>query len=761
MSAVNISDFDPALLRGPDGKEPVLHRVYRYGEAAGAISLRVAPVAPELRVVSQEDLSIGDEELVLRVNFRVDILRAGIFQMSFALPDGLEVDSLTGPALRHWTEFTEDGQRRVILHLNGKTIGTQQFALALSGPTPSTGENGWIVPRFEVREAARQTGDLVVRPTTGIRLQTLSRRNVSEIDPREVGAKGEGALAFRILQRDWELRLGIEKLDPWLTGVVLPDLKLREGQTRTGVIAQLRVENASIGSLVVRLPGLSEEEAKTVRVTGTAVSDIVPVDSADETDEGLWQIQFKRRMIGDVSVRLEYERTGERADDKETLRATVFPDLRQSSYYFAVRAGARMDLETGDLPQGWQRVDWNAVPQKLREAGDRSIPALTLRALDPAIALALRIRRHSAASALKLRVAGGTFATVVSPVGEILTAVDLRVEVIQRSTLRVTLPSGGALYNVFVNGESVSVVREGGGYQFYILPGPDDRSANVRFVYSLPGQDLRRLRLGSPLLNVPLENIEWRVIVPSDFELVKDSGDLDLRSEDRGQEFGRGIYLATTRQQRAEQAKQAEDLLERANSLLQQGEQEQARIALNSVANNYALDAASNEDARVQLRELQTQQVIVGLNTRRQRLYLDNRAEDPSFRQNAELEMAAVNNGIINMGEVKFRPQEFGRFLQGNTKEENDVLSRIAARLVTHQRSTEPAPQAISVTLPEEGRVFSFARSVQVEEDAPLELKLRFESPQFRSLGKETLVVLVVMAIAGALVLALRKGAAQ
>ena len=49
-----------------------------------------------------------------------------------------------------------------------------------------------------------------------------------------------------------------------------------------------------------------------------------------------------------------------------------------------------------------------------------------------------------------------------------------------------------------------------------------------------------------------------------------------------------------------------------------------ARWALNSVANQYALDAASNEDARVQLENLQTQQAIVGLNTRRQRLYLDN-----------------------------------------------------------------------------------------------------------------------------------------
>ncbi len=48
---------------------------------------------------------------------------------------------------------------------------------------------------------------------TGLRLRAINRKNVSEIDPRSLGGQGEGALAFRLLQRDWELSLGIETLD--------------------------------------------------------------------------------------------------------------------------------------------------------------------------------------------------------------------------------------------------------------------------------------------------------------------------------------------------------------------------------------------------------------------------------------------------------------------------------------------------------------------------------------------------------------------
>ena len=52
----------------------------------------------------------------------------------------------------------------------------------------------------------------------------------------------------------------------------------------------------------------------------------------------------------------------------------------------------------------------------------------------------------------------------------------------------------------------------------------------------------------------------------------------------------------------------------------------------------------------------------------------------------------------------------------------------LAGRLVQHQRTTEPAPQAILISLPEEGNVYSFRRSVQVAENTPLELELQFNS---------------------------------
>jgi hypothetical protein len=169
-------------------------------------------------------------------------------------------------------------------------------------------------------------------------------------------------------------------------------------------------------------------------------------------------------------------------------------------------------------------------------------------------------------------------------------------------------------------------------------------------------------------------------------------------------------------------------MLAQASELLQAGEQTKAQRALSNVFNSNALDAASNEDARVQLENLQTQQAIVGLNTRRQRLYLDNDLSHTQVTDNEQLRQAAAANPILQQDQLNYQPQELSQLLAGNSSEDNAVLQQIAGRLVQHQRTTEPAPQAIVISLPEEGTVYSFRRSVQVQENAPLKLDLQFRS---------------------------------
>ncbi|MEO0446709.1 MAG: hypothetical protein AAF191_11605, partial [Verrucomicrobiota bacterium] len=726
---VSIRDFEAKLL---PSKDSTLHYVARYGQQGASLSLQVVPVAPEIRAHTEEVLSLGEERLVHSITAAVDINRAGIFQLSFPLPANLEVESISGEALNHWTESSaEDGSPLILLHLKGKTMGAQTFHLSLTGPAPPT-TSAWDVPRFSFVETSRQTGQLTLRPAPGLRLRTLQRRNLTELDPRSLGRPMQGSLAFRLLQKDWSLQLDLEQLAAWLTGQALQEVTVREGQSRSVLHAQFRVENASVRQITFRLPDsiLTEESRKTLRATGQTVASLSQPDPTN--DPQLWAIQLKRRVLGDLPFRLEWERRDESSGSTELLTPVVFPDLRQIAHYHALRSGGRLDtLLPESLPQGWQVTDWNSVPAKLRQAGTRNAPALTLRSVDVSEPLPLELQRHELADALKLRVSRGTLTTFLSPLGDELTSVDLQMDVVQRSSLSVGLPQSAKLFGIFVNGESVRAVQQGDAYQFYVLPGPDDRSANVRFTFSQEGERRLQLRLVSPRLNVPLVNIDWNVILPKGFTLADHRGNLELEataanwSSSKKMALLRDVYLSRSNEAKVQFKKQSEEVLEQANSYLQQGEQQKARRLFSNAANQIGLDAASNEDARVQLENLQTDQAVVGLNTRRQRLYLDNGLS--TGKDTDQMRVAIEDNPIIMENDLNFRPQDVSQQLQYNSDEDNTVLRRIGSRLVQHQRSLEPAPPALAATLPEGENRYVFRRTVQVGE-APLSLRLNLAS---------------------------------
>jgi len=156
----------------------------------------------------------------------------------------------------------------------------------------------------------------------------------------------------------------------------------------------------------------------------------------------------------------------------------------------------------------------------------------------------------------------------------------------------------------------------------------------------------------------------------------------------------------------------------------------------------------------VQLRELKTQQAVLGLNTRRQRLYLDNRGDGA---RNEQLEQAASLNPFMQ-GKINFNPQQVDQLLMGNTLEENTALRGIAGRIVEQQLAAEPAPSVIDVTLPERGRVLTFTRSLQVDGSAPLDLSLEIGKVN-RTGGIPVFMILAALALVVAIAFPVKSNA--
>jgi hypothetical protein len=753
-SPVNIEDFDSGLVpKGARGRPlATIQQVFRYGREGGDVTLRVAAVAPEIRTITRQVLSLGDERLLMAVDMHVSIMRAGLFQLALEVPDFLEVESITGPALNNWVESREGSRRVITLHLTGRTIGEQNFHLAFIAPAPPVGGR-WEVPRLSLLGAARQTGQIFIVPDKGIRLRAMERKNVSYLDPSDETDAQPGTIAFRLLQEDWSLGLGIEALEPWVTAQALEDVTLREGQTLTRIGVRFHVENAAVKQLRVRLPELTNAQVQTIRASGAAISDFTKV--AGEKD--LWDIHFQRGITGDTDVQIEYQGESARAQDNQLVRIPTFLGARQVTQYVAVRGGGRLEIDANAAPRGWQPIDWSSVPEALQNSVERSVPALCFRVAEPEAPLAVNIHRLDMANALKLRVKRGELTTLFSADGPAITSVRLSIDVVEKGSMRLRLPSGARLMSAFMNGGSAQVVRDGDAYLLNVAPNTDsDPAADVRFVYSTTAAQHGGVRIDGPSLDVPLENVSWNFLIPNGSELTGYKGSLRLTGRTAGSVFGVKDYKALSTLALSSEARKANDLIVQANSLLRSGQQLQAGEVLSRAANANTGDEAFNEDARVQLRSLKTQQAVVGLNTRRQRLYLDNRFNGMAV-QNQQMEQAASQN-VVMQGSTNFDLQQADQYLLGNSADENSALRGIADRIVEQQLSAEPAPAGIDVTLPKNGRVVSFARSIQVDGEAPLSMRLDLSPSGGVSIGNAA-IVLIVATLAGAFILPRRRKA--
>ena len=350
---------------------------------------------------------------------------------------------------------------------------------------------------------------------------------------------------------------------------MLHDVELREGHTRCRIDLRLNIDHASIRTLGIELPGLSHDDANTVRASGGEVRDIV------QLEDGSWEIRFKRRVIGATAIRIEYEQNGEVSEVK-TCRISV---ARQQESYLALRPGVRLELHT-EASKGWTPIDWISLPKNLLQLDRSGAPDGFFRSTQVGGGVKVSLKRHAVMSGSKIRVTSGHLLTVISPQGELMNQADLELETLQRGSLSVTLPAGSRLFGVFVNEESAHVVKDGDSYRFHVTGDAGGRNAKLRVTYATTLQEgsLANLELTALKIGEPLENVTWVVAVPEGYRLADRSGDLDL--SERGDELKttRQEYLELVAMRSSQKEQRALSRLGKVSSYLQAGEQDKAAV---------------------------------------------------------------------------------------------------------------------------------------------------------------------------------------
>jgi len=191
-------------------------------------------------------------------------------------------------------------------------------------------------------------------------------------------------------------------------------------------------------------------------------------------------------------------------------------------------------------------------------------------------------------------------------------------------------------------------------------------------------------------------------------------------------------YLQNEAAIQVERTRQAESLLAAGNSAMDQGDPQQARRAFQAAYGLSSQDPAFNEDARVQLQNIKLQQAVVGLNVRQA-----TSAGGPST-------IAAKFHELHGRKELGFTRQAAKEMLDRNSTDDNAALLRLAERLIQQQDAAITTPAALRASIPEQGRVLTFKRSVVVDSAADLRIRLNASPVKVASGASRALALLII-----------------
>lgn len=741
LTAINLEDFPeaPAQSFGASVAGLTVRRAFRYSDGNATATLQASPVEPDVRVETQDTLSLGEDRTVLAANLTVDITRAGIFKLSFVLPPGFDVEAISGAALSHWTESKTDAGRIITLNLKGKTEGRQPFAITLAGPGAKP-TRGWTVPQLTWREAGKQQGTLLVVPEQGMQLQATTLDGLSQLDPQRAGLRQKGVLAFRVLQTAWKLALDLEQVDPWIQVTSLQHATVSEAQVKVAANLQYQIENTGLKSLRVWLP----TNAENVRFTGELIADFLRGAEAPTNELQQWEVKLQRRILGPYLLQVNYQTLIPPAAAETMLRGVQAADVNLQRGFVTLQSGGRVQVQPA-ANAALQPTEWQGIPRALQQNLPAGAAHYAFRLAEPAFQLPLKLDRHEAVKLLPARVHNVTFASVISDAGVMLTQARLDLTPGDKRLLRVKLPPGATYWFAFVNQNGVWPWREGDAILIPLEPqSRDGQPVPVELYYSSqagqPGGRALDLELHAPKFDLPLENISWRVGLNEKWQVKHWAGTLQLAEQEvlpGAPALDLDSYIQSEVAWQREKTQEAEQMLAFGNNALAKGDPQQARRAFQSAFGLSAHDNAFNEDARVQLHNLKLQQALVGLNVRQ-----------------------AANNGAAGTLGVRFRDwrgakelnytqQDAQGIMDRNTADDNAATMRLAEKLIQQQDAAVPAAAAIRANIPQQGRVLTFQRSVAVDPEADLRVTLAASVAKTASGGARLLILAATVAVLG------------
>lgn len=720
--AMNTDDFSrqaaAALKTFPGYAAGSIRHAYRTVNEDDAVAVQVSQVKPEIRADEQVTYSISDERLVYNGTVQIQITKAGVFNAELKMPANYDIDTLVAPQISHWDESVADGIRTITVHFKQKHMGTVPLRLELSQSVTELPKQ-IDVPRVEVTQALKHTGHVVITADRGVRMAVANRDGVSELNPLALNVRQQGALAFKLLKPDWSLNLTTEVIEPRITVEFLHVAKVTDALVRHTHYLRYRLHNAGTKVFEITVP----KDALSLLIKGPDIAR----RQETEAGSGRYRVELNSKWYddrGEFPLEVTYETklnmpvtTSEASTAQANLhlKSVLAEGADFQRGHVAVFTTERVHL-TRDQDSKLQTAEPRRIP-RVFNAGDLSSAAFCFSSTTPNYDILLSATRHGAAALLEADARSTRIDSVVTDNGNSVNRVQMQLRVGNKQHLKAKLPAGSKIWSLLVNGKATVPSHEPSktGEPTLLIPlgaaAKQGSEVFIEFVYVHPKPadwSPTQPHFAGPQFDLPLKDVTWRLYVPDQYDYDDFEGSMSVNDGSLKNEKVLSYYVNdydarvfNTNRTNLNIAKEAQQAGE---YWANQGDRGRGQQALES-ALHYS---AFSEDARVKLHQFNNDNVLIALDNNRKRL-----------RATADAGKAAGGVSTVE----NFDPNYVQRVRSSLSKADSENLEMQAKVWTRIQEEAAGETVQLIVQMPYRGRVIEFTRSVQVQENADMNVK--------------------------------------
>jgi len=297
-------DADPKLT----GANALLFKFY---SPQILLRLNARPVEPRLQVDHQIELLFRETELqfVNRLSYLVE--RAGVFELTYQLPEGALIDQVSSPQMK---EFSLDSAtRKLTVSLRERTQGRIDVQIRGHLPLAESGQNDVKLPLLEPLQVDREQGSVQVFSPEAMEVQAAST-GLESAQPEPIGPEIRNgnlqlASAWTFTRRPVVIPVHVLHKPTRLQATLGTVVQLEPELAHVSSTLTYQIEYAPVDEFRMEIPEMVSSRVQIEIPPGDTTSAPIKQRTQAPPQNGLvvWTIQTQRKVAGQQTFLITYD----------------------------------------------------------------------------------------------------------------------------------------------------------------------------------------------------------------------------------------------------------------------------------------------------------------------------------------------------------------------------------------------------------------------------------------------------------------------